>query len=198
MMTDSAQALRARMALCQPEHTLMGFFFEGLLEGVERLAGEETLREARAMTRGLAKLKSHQSCSALEYLSVLDLAARELERRGQGYASAVEQVAREASARVFSSAVGQLVLAIAGDDPHRGLSNVPGLAGATCTFGERDYERVSDTSARLTFRGDLLGPSWCTGLTLGGVSRGPTGQRFVAELESGAEPFTDFALVVRW
>ncbi|MFP2926012.1 DUF2378 family protein [Pyxidicoccus sp. 3LG] len=132
------------------------------------------------------------------YLQALHQGASALEARGVPYSEAVERLSFVAANKVFSAPMGEMVLSVAGRDPNEGLSVTQGMAGATSTFGEREYERVSDRAARLIFREEYFGPAWSRGMALAGLLKGNPDLKFQVELESGEPPYTHFALLVRW
>lgn|GEM_PF-2092171 len=197
---DSPPNLQARMALCRPEHLVLDLFVQSLRESIAQRMGQNLARAAGAPpipsvpARGAP---SHRP--AREYLELLHEGASSVERAlGEDYSNAVEQLSFTAAGHVFSAPVGAMVMAITGEDPHRGLSMSAGLAGATSTFGEREYERVSDTTARLRFKDEFFGPAWCSGLVRSGLLKTNPERRFRVELESGEPPFKDFSLLIHW
>jgi uncharacterized protein (TIGR02265 family) len=193
---DSPQYLQARMALCQPEHTVLDLFMQSLLESIAQLTGRPL--EGFAPRQGPAPRGAPAFRPAREYLQALHQGASALEATGLTYAEAVEKLSLHAANIVFSAPVGEMVLSVAGRDPNEGLSVTQGMAGATSTFGEREYERVSDRSARLIFRDELFGAAWARGMALGGLLKANPGLKFQVDLESGAPPYASFTLLVTW
>ncbi|MCP3099740.1 DUF2378 family protein [Myxococcus sp. K15C18031901] len=190
---DAPQHLQARMALCRPEHQVLTLFMQSLHDTIAKRTGR-AVTSAPAAGRGAP---THHT--ALEYLRLLHAGASTLASLlGQSYASAVEQLSFAAAEPIYSAPVGAMVMAITGEDPHRGLAVASGFAEATSTFGERDYERLDDTRARLRFRDELFGPAWTRGMMRRGLVRTSPGRRFHVELESGEAPFKDFTLLVHW
>ena len=196
---DSPLNLQARMKRCRPEHTLMGFFFHGALEHLEKLIGGEVVAEIRSQVPCTQEaLLPVLSYPASEYLRVLQLGTQALVARGRSFAVAMEELGYGAADGLFALSMGQMVLSAAGKDPHEGLAEVPGVARMMASFGEREYQRAADGHARLLFRGELAGPCWVTGLVRAGLERIPGCQ---ARLEVDPEafiPYLDFTLELRW
>ncbi|AKF87213.1 hypothetical protein MFUL124B02_39485 [Myxococcus fulvus 124B02] len=196
---DSPAHLQARMALCRPEHLVLDLFVHCLRESIARRMGQSLAIAAGATIPAVPARGAPTHRPASDYLALLHEGARSVaEKLGEDYAAAVEQLSFTAASHVFSAPVGEMVMAITGEDPHRGLSVGSGLAGATSTFGEREYERVSDTTARLSFKDEFFGPAWCSGLVRSGLLQTNPERRFRVELESGEPPYKDFSLLIHW
>ncbi|QSQ12587.1 DUF2378 family protein [Myxococcus landrumensis] len=196
---DSPAHLQARMALCRPEHMVLDLFVRSLRESIAQHMCQALKHAAGFILPDAPPRGAPTHRSAREYLELLHEGANTLNQLlGHDYATAVEQLSFTAAGPVFSAPVGAMVMAIAGEDPHRGLFLGSGLAEATSTFGERDYERLSDSSARLRFKDEFFGPAWCTGLVRGGLLQKNPEQRFHVRLESGEPPYKDFSLLVTW
>lgn len=193
---DSPQYLQARMALCQPEHTVLELFMQTLQESIATLTGtpvEGAIPHQWPAPRGAPAFRT-----AREYLQQLHDGASALVATGLTYPDAVEKLSFHAANLIFAAPMGEMVLSVAGKDPNEGLSVTQGMAGATSTFGEREYERVSDRSARLIFRDEYLGAAWARGMALAGLLKVNPGLKFQVELESGEPPYASFALLVKW
>ncbi|NTX02867.1 DUF2378 family protein [Myxococcus sp. CA051A] len=196
---DSPLHLQARMALCRPEHMVLDLFVQSLRESIAQRMGRNLARAAGAPIASVPVRGAPSHRSAREYLELLHEGASTVEQTlGEDYSHAVEQLSFTAASHVFSAPVGAMVMAITGEDPHRGLSVGSGLAGATSTFGEREYERVSDTTARVRFKDEFFGPAWCSGLVRSGLLQTNPERRFRVELETGEPPFKDFSLLIHW
>lgn len=195
---DSPQFLQARMALCQPEHTVLDLFLQSLLQTITELTGKPVDGKTPLPAWGTSSRSAPAFRPAREYLQVLHQGATALEATGMTYPDAVEKLSFHAANRVFSAPMGEMVLSVAGKDPNEGLSVTQGMAGATSTYGEREYERVSDRSARLIFRDEFFGPAWSRGMALSGLLKGNPQLTFRVELESGEPPYSSFTLLVSW
>lgn len=194
---DSPQYMQARLALCQPQHTVLDLFTQTLLESIATLKGSP-LEGAPPPRQGPAPRNAPAFRPASEYIQFLHQGASALESTGLTYAEAVEKLAFHSAHLIFAAPMGAMVLSVAGKDPNEGLSLTQGMAGATATFGEREYERVSDRSARLIFRDEFFGPAWARGFALAGLIKANPNLTFHAERESGEPPYASFTLLVKW
>ncbi|MCE9670893.1 DUF2378 family protein [Myxococcus stipitatus] len=181
------------MALCRPEHQVLALFVQSLHATIAQRTGHV---DANVPTVGRGA-PTHRA--AREYLQLLHTGASALASLlEEPYANAVEQLSFAAAEPIYAAPVGAMVVAITGQDPHRGLAVAAGFAEATSTFGERDYERIDDTTALLRFRDELFGPAWTRGIILRGLLRANPGHHFHMELQSGEAPFKDFTLRIHW
>jgi uncharacterized protein (TIGR02265 family) len=196
---DSPLNLQARMKRCRPAHTLMGFFFQGALEHLEKLIGGEVVAEIRSQVPCTQEpLLPVLFYPVSDYLRVLQLGTQALVARGRSFDAAMEALGYGAADGLFALSMGQMVLSAAGKDPHEGLAEVPGVVRMLASFGEREYQRVAQGHGRLVFRGELPGPSWVTGLFRAGIERIPGCQARV-EVDPGAFiPYLDFTLDLHW
>jgi uncharacterized protein (TIGR02265 family) len=196
---DSSLNLQARMKRCRPAHTLMGFFFQGTLEHLERLIGSEVAAELRSQVPCTQKpLLPLLAYPASDYLRLLQLGAQCLVARGRSFPAAMEALGYGSAEGLFASSMGQMLLVAGEKSPHEGLAEVPTVARMITPFGQREYQRVSEDHGRLTFRGELQGPSWTTGLVRAGLER-ITGRASSIEMDPGAfVPYLDFTLELHW
>jgi hypothetical protein len=94
--------------------------------------------------------------------------------------------------------MGKMLVAAAQKDVHEGFAEVPAVARMITSFGRCEYQRVDAQRGRLTFRGELPGPSWTTGLIRAGLEH-LTGRAGTLEVEPGAfVPYLDFTLELHW
>jgi uncharacterized protein (TIGR02265 family) len=196
---DSALTLQARLKRCRPEHTLMGFFFQGALEHLERLIGSEVVAEIRSQVPCTQdSLLPVLSYPAADYLRLLQLGSQALMARGRSFTVAMEALGYGAADGLFALSMGQMVLAAAEQDPHEGFAGVLGVARMISSFGEREYQRVAENHGRFIFRGELSGPSWITGVFRAGIER-IKGCQATLEVDPEAfVPYLDFTLDLRW
>jgi uncharacterized protein (TIGR02265 family) len=196
---ESSLAIQTRIGRCRPEHTLMGFFFVGALEHLERRAGHSVATEVRSQVPCMQKrFVPVLFYPVADYLRLLQLGAQALVSRGMTFSAAVEELGYGAADSFFASYVGKMLLVVAGKDPHQGLSGAPTVASMTTHFGQREYQRVAANRARFILRGEFRGLAWTLGLFRSGVER-VLGRPGIIEVEPGAvSPFLDFTLDIRW
>ncbi len=187
------------MKRCRPEHTLLGVFFQGTLEHLGRLVGQEVAGEIQAQVPSTqAQFMPVLFYPVGDYLRLLQLGAQALVSRGRSFPAAMEALGYGSADSLFASYVGKLLLELAEKDLHQGLSGVPAVIKMVSQFGEREYQRVAEDHVRFLFRGELQGPAWMTGLFRAGIDR--ITQR-PCTIEVGPEafvPYQDFTLDIRW
>jgi uncharacterized protein (TIGR02265 family) len=196
---DSTLNLQARLKRCRPAHLLMGVFFQGTLEHLERLIGSEVTDEIRSQVKATQKpLSPVLFYPASDYLRLLQRGAQALVARGRSFPVAMEELGYGSAAALFASSMGKMLLAAAEKDPHGGFAEVPSVTKMIAHFGEREYQRVAAAHGRFIFRGELQGPSWTTGLLRAGLER-ITGRAGTIEVDPAAfVPYLDFTLEVHW
>jgi uncharacterized protein (TIGR02265 family) len=196
---DSTLNLQARMKRCRPAHLLMGVFFQGTLEHLERLIGSEVTDELRAQVKSTqTSLSPVLFYPASDYLRLLQLGAQALVVRGRSFPVAMEELGYGSAQALFASSMGKMLLAAAEKGPHEGFAEVPSVTKMIAHFGEREYQRVAEDRGRFIFRGALQGPSWTAGLLRAGLER-IAGRAGTVEVDPAAfVPYLDFTLELHW
>jgi hypothetical protein len=65
------------------------------------------------------------------------------------------------------------------------------------THGQRRYEHLGPSAARIFFQGELMGPSWTRGIFLCGLQM-LSQKSLSVSIENLSEPGLDFALRFTW
>ncbi|MFL5346705.1 MAG: TIGR02265 family protein [Hyalangium sp.] len=196
---DSTLNLQARLKRCRPAHLLMGVFFQGTVEHLERLIGSEVTDELRAQVKSTqTPLSPVLFYPASDYLRLLQLGAQALVARGRSFPVAMEELGYGSAEALFASSMGKMLLAAAEKGPHEGFSEVPAVTKMLAHFGEREYQRVAEARGRFIFRGALQGPSWTIGLLRAGLER-IAGRAGTLEVDPAAFiPYLDFTVELHW
>ncbi|WP_224372021.1 TIGR02265 family protein [Hyalangium versicolor] len=196
---DSSLNLQARLKRCRPAHLLMGLFFQGTLDHLERLIGSDVTGELRAQVRSTEKpVLPVLFYPVGDYLKLLQLGAQALVERGRSFSAALDELGYGTAEALFASSMGQMLVVAAEKGPHEGFAELPAVLKMIAIFGAREYQRVDETHGRLSLRGELQGPSWSTGLLRAVLERVVGGEGTV---EVGSEtfiPYLDFTLELRW
>ena len=150
-----APGLEQLLTLVTPEDTCRGMFFNGLLDAVESLGGEE-IRRRCLVAAGDKRFVDFFSYPAGDFLKAVFLATEALGPKLGGEATVLRQLGRRGTQDFLSSTVGRTIIALAGNEPHRLLASFPKAYRASLSYGERSVERLGDTHARLTARRDFL------------------------------------------
>jgi uncharacterized protein (TIGR02265 family) len=150
-----APGLEQLLAHATPMETCRGLFFNGLFEAVEAMGGEE-VRAKCFVAAGKQRFVDFFSYPVGDFLKPLLLAAELLGPQLGGAEAVLHQLGRRATEDFFRSTVGRTMMAVAGNDPHRLLATFPKAYRASVSYGERSFERLGDTHARLMARRDFL------------------------------------------
>jgi uncharacterized protein (TIGR02265 family) len=150
-----APGLEQLLTLVTPEDTCRGMFFNGLLDAVESLGGEE-IRRRCLVAAGDKRFVDFFSYPAGDFLKAVFLAAEALGPKLGGEVAVLRQLGRRGTQDFLNSTVGRTIIALAGNEPHRLLASFPKAYRASLSYGERSVERLGETHARLTARRDFL------------------------------------------
>jgi uncharacterized protein (TIGR02265 family) len=151
----AAPSLEELLPLVTPEDTCRGMFFNGLLEAVYALGGEEARTKCFAAS-GEKKFVDFFSYPVAYFMRALFTAADQLGPRHGGRDAVMRQLGRRATEDFLHSTVGRTMMALAGTDPHRLLASFPSAYRASLSYGERSVEKLGDRQARLKARRDFL------------------------------------------
>ena len=150
-----APGLEQLLTLVTPEDTCRGMFFNGLLDAVGSLGGEE-IRRRCLVAAGDKRFVDFFSYPAGDFLKAIFVATEVLGPTLGGEAAVLRQLGRRGTQDFLSSTVGRTIITLAGNEPHRLLASFPKAYRASLSYGERSVERLGDTHARLTARRDFL------------------------------------------
>jgi uncharacterized protein (TIGR02265 family) len=153
------QDLLWKMYQAMPEDTVRGVSFNGTLEAVEALGGEEVARECLRVA-GEEKFLDYYSYPIRSLLRMLYCAAKRLGPRFGGGEVVLRRLSRHANADFLSSLVGKAALLLAYGSPWRMMDMAPQLYRQISSFGERTVAWTGRRSGRFLLRGDLL-PAAC-------------------------------------
>ncbi|HVG57341.1 MAG TPA: DUF2378 family protein [Hyalangium sp.] len=196
---DSQEMFRRRLAVITPQDQIIGAFLSGtiasLAEGFKPGVAETVLK-AWPPPQGLMQVTKYPGA---DLMKVMDLAAETAERQeGITYEAAVERMGRGSLRHVYRTSLGKIFAAMMGKDPHRVVSISIISAKAVATWGEKTYEKLGPTSARLHLKREFMGPAWVLGfyreilLLAAGVST------VSLAIEDYQEPGMEFSIRYTW
>ncbi|HEX8438401.1 TIGR02265 family protein [Archangium sp.] len=194
---ETAEMLQLRIRAATDKDMLLGIFFDAALNTLTRLLGEAEVAAIRAEVFGKRSVVSFFRYPAADILQLVEQGVKRSKPGSRSYHQVAMELGRSAAGTFVDSQSGKMMSFLAGDKPHRLLASAPAAYKAVTTFGERSYERVSENSARMHFRADLLGPSWQQGVVeqaLGSMSQIRPRVRVEVKNASG----TDFTAHVEW
>jgi len=147
--------LEQLITLTTPEDTCRGMFFNGMLEAVRALGGEDVRAKCHAVA-GDKKFVDFFSYPVAEMLKATFTAADLLGPKLGGREAVLHQLGRRATEDFLGSTIGKTLMALAGREPHRLLASLPNSYRAAVSYGERSVERLGDRQARLVSRRDFM------------------------------------------
>jgi uncharacterized protein (TIGR02265 family) len=159
---DTQSALRQRARASTQKDVLLGLFFESSLAHIERRYGADV--------QANAKLEIFRNKIPVQFFrypvgDLLRLVDFVVAPHGvANYESHIEDFGAAAVTHFLSSPVGKTMTMLAGGNAHRLLSSAPAGYKAVTSFGERNYHRLSENSAEIAFKQELLGPAWQVGV----------------------------------
>jgi uncharacterized protein (TIGR02265 family) len=191
---DTRKRLEARKSEATQRDVLLGIFFESTLDHMADVMGIQKMEALRP--RSLRKVVSFFRYPVSDLLELLEQSIQG-EANDAAFDEAVREYGRAAVTFFFASPVGKTMAMLAGDSPQRLLSSAPSGFKAVTTFGDRDYAKTGETSAVLTFKGDLLGPAWECGVIEQAIIQ-LTQKTPKVEVKVLNEAASDFSISVSW
>jgi uncharacterized protein (TIGR02265 family) len=156
-------SLEQLLAVATPEDTCRGMFFNGMLEAVRSLGGEDARARCHALA-GDKKFVDFFSYPVTDFLKGVFTATDLLGPKLGGREAVLRQLGQRAAEDFLGSTVGKTMMALAGSEPHRLLASFPKSYRASVSYGERSVERLGDRQGRLVARRDFLPLSYNEGV----------------------------------
>ncbi|MGZ3461327.1 MAG: DUF2378 family protein [Archangium sp.] len=198
MDADTKEALRQRIQLATEEDQISGMFCGSTFQAIRELLGPELAESVRATASPVRQWVHFARYPVAGLLRLVDAAADLAESRGDlAYAQAVEEIGGSVTRAVQSTPLSKSYQLVAGNSVHDRLALSLGAARVIVTYGERKYERLGPTQARLVFRREMVGPSWMLGAYLS-TARSFPGLQMTVTLEQCREFGLDFQLLCSW
>jgi uncharacterized protein (TIGR02265 family) len=195
--TDSdvpAPGLEQLLVLTSPMDTCRGMFFNGLLEAVRSLGGDE-VRTKCLVAAGEKRFVDFFSYPVADFLKGIFTAAELLGPKHGGRDAVLRQLGRRATEDFLHSTVGKTMMALAGTEPFRLLSSFPSAYRASLSYGERSVERLGEQRARLMARRDFLPLAYNEGVLTAALEQS-TAQELLVEGHRLAPLDVDYE--IRW
>ncbi|WNG39290.1 DUF2378 family protein [Archangium violaceum] len=195
---DTREAVRSRIALALPDERTHGQVFVDTLGGFSQLYGSEVAEQARAAASVPVELGLF-SCPIAELLRVTDAGASAAEAQGlASYSEALERIGIFLASSYQRSPVGQAFRRITGSDVLKSMELSMASTRAVTTYGNRRFERLGPSSARIVFNRELMGPLWIRGIYTKAFQASSGLDSLSASVEFHREPGMDFALLYTW
>lgn len=165
-----APGLEQLLSFITPMDTCRGMFFNGLLEAVRALGGDEA--RAKCFTAaGEKRFVDFFSYPVADFLKGVFTAAELLGPEHGGHDAVLRQLGRRATVDFLHSTVGKTMMALAGTEPFRLLSSFPSAYRASLSYGERSVARVGEQQARLMARRDFLPLAYNEGVLIAAMEQ---------------------------
>lgn len=165
-----APGLEQLLNLISPVDTCRGMFFNGLLEAVHGLGGDEARAKCFVAT-GEKRFVDFFSYPVSDFLRGVFTAVELLGREHGGSDAVLRQLGRRATEDFLHSTVGKTMMALAGTEPFRLLSSFPSAYRASLSYGDRSVVRVGEQRARMMARRDFLPVAYNEGVLLAAMGQ---------------------------
>ena len=162
-LREAQRQLETRIALAGPGDTCRGIFFNGVLDAVRRLAGQETEALCRRATaeRKFTDFFSYPVSGFLQLgLTALPLVGPQL---GGGEAMLRWMGVQSANAFLHSAA-GRTAFMLVSNNVKKLFNQLPISYRAATSYGERQMVWTGETSGRMIFKRDFLPPAYHEGV----------------------------------
>jgi uncharacterized protein (TIGR02265 family) len=163
---NTERHLERNLALARPEDTARGMFFNGAVDAVRVLAGEEVAQRCRE-TSGERKHVDFFSYPVSSFLKMCQAAVREVGPKLGGCEQVLRKIGEQSTRDFLSSMAGKTALLLAGNNVKRLLAQVPSSYRAAVSYGERTILWTGETSGRFTIHHDFMPPAYHEGVLRG-------------------------------
>ncbi len=161
-MPAIARDLEKRLSLATREDTARGMFFNGVLDAVRTLGGEEAV--ARCLeASGEKKFVDFFNYPVSAFLKLAYSAAEVMGPRYGGFEGALRRMGSQATTDFLSSTAGKTLLLLAAGSPKRLVSNLHAGYRAAVSYGDRGVTWTGDKSGIFTMKRDFMPPAYHEG-----------------------------------
>jgi uncharacterized protein (TIGR02265 family) len=155
--------LERRGALAKPEHSMRGFFFNGMLASLRAL-GDEALVRRCLQACGQEHFTDFFSYSVHLLLPLLTTALPTLAERQGGGEGALRQIGRRASLDFLGSITGKAMLMLAQGRPKPLIGSMPSAFRVALNFGNVGLVWTGPTRGQLTMEPSYMPPPFHEGM----------------------------------
>ena len=163
--TDERAGFDERLRLAPVTGSVRGLPFEGVMRVLRQHLNDAHITDLLTQTElGVTTIKRMNKYPLKQFIAFEREAAERVASDTFPFEEAVFTMGAAAIDLFFESIAGRTMKMLAGDEPHRLLSNVPNGYDVLVSFGERSYEKVNATSGIFRFGDEYLGPLHTTGV----------------------------------
>ena len=167
--SDETTDYDRRLPHTKPTDTLRGLYFNGMFNAVKSAGGEQALKQFHDMLKDPALKRRYidfSNYSAADYLKIGSVAVRVIAPHVGGLANAARHIGKQGVVDFTSSMFGKTLMLLSGNSAAKSLSSLPSSYSTSTNWGERTVTMLSETSARVSFRSDLIPPAQHEGMLL--------------------------------
>lgn len=163
---NTERHLERNLALTKPEDTARGMFFNGAVDAVKTLAGEEVAQRCRAAT-GERKHIDFFSYPVSSFLKMCLAANVQVGVRLGGCEKLLRRIGQQLTHDFLSSMAGKTAILLAGGSVKRLLGQLPSSYRAAVSYGDRALLWTGEQSGRFIIQHDFMPPAYHEGVLLG-------------------------------
>jgi uncharacterized protein (TIGR02265 family) len=163
---NSPRHLEHNISLTSPEDTARGMFFNGALEAIRRMAGEEMARRCREAT-GERKHMDFFSYPVASFLRLCLAATEQVGPRLGGCEATLRWIGEQSSRDFLSSMAGKTMILLAGGNVTRLLGQLPSSYRAAVSYGERTVRCTPQGTGHFVIKRDFLPHAYHEGILRG-------------------------------
>jgi uncharacterized protein (TIGR02265 family) len=177
--------VKRNLALATPGDTARGMFFNGALEVVRKLGGEEVAQLCRAAT-GESKHLDFFNYPVATFLKLCLTAVTVVGSQLGGCEGTLRLIGEQSAKDFLSSMAGKTLLLLAGQNVKRILTQVPSAYGTAVSYGERTLTcHTYEKSGHFVIKNDFLPQAYHEGILRGVLSTAGTRSSWVRGQTTG-------------
>jgi uncharacterized protein (TIGR02265 family) len=147
--------LDVRLELATADDCAKGMFFNGALKAIATLGGSTVADQCRAASE-LRKYVDFFNYPISSFLKLTYTAASVLHRNVGGYGPVFHKLGQQAVQDFLATPVGKTLLLLAGKDPRRLLSTLPGAFKTAVTYGDRSSAFPAPGQCHFAMKRDFM------------------------------------------
>lgn len=152
---DWHQDWHQRVNQSSPGDTARGLFFNGTLDAVRTLGGEELMRRCLDAC-GQDRFVDFFNYPISMQLRIISTAMETLEKRYGSADEALRHLGRRSAQDFLESTAGRMMVRLAGGDPKRLLSSIPSAYRVSMSYGQHSIQWTGPRSGRLVMKREFM------------------------------------------
>lgn len=152
---DWHQDWQQRLSQAEPSDTARGLFFNGVLDAVRTLGGEELVRRC-VEACGQERFLDFFNYPISMQLRIISAAMQTLEKRYGCAEAALRQLGRRSALDFLESAAGKMMMRLASSTPKQLLASLPSAYRVSLSYGQHSIVWTGPTSGRLVMKREFM------------------------------------------